>query len=124
MYEISLLFLIFISFMYLSTELTTGTGDSTAGIIFAAIILVHSIIDLYRSGNTDEYIQRDDNDWRRNNTYSNNGYRYSNGGQSNSSSHTTYNNTTIYTMTDKKNLMDNMVTMKNKDVKINSISKK
>ena len=110
--------------MYLSTELTTGTGGSTAGIIFAIIILVHSIIDLYRSGSTDEYMQRDDNGWYRNNTYNNNGYRYGNGGSSNSSTHTTYNNTTIYTMTDKKNLMDNMTTMKSKDVKINSVSKK
>ena len=110
--------------MYLSTELTTGTGGSTAGIVFAIIILVHSIIDLYRSGSTDEYMQRDDNGWYRNNTYNNNGYRHGNGGSSNSSTHTAYNDTTIYTMRDKKDLMDNMTAMKSKDVKVNSVSKK
>ena len=122
MYEVSLLFLIFISFMYLSTELTTGTGESTAGIIFAIIVLVHSIVDLYRSGNSDEYIPQDGENWHRNNTYSDNGYRYSSGGSS--GSYTSRNETTLYTMRDKKDLMDNMTAMKSKDVKVNSVSKK
>ena len=108
--------------MYLSTELTTGTGESTAGIIFAIIVLVHSIVDLYRSGNSDEYIPRDGENWHRNNAYSDNGYRYSSGGSS--GSYTPRNETTLYTMRDKKDLMDNMTAMKSKDVKVNSVSKK
>ena len=109
--------------MYLSVELTTGTGDSSAGVVFAIIVLVLSVIDLYRLGNPDEYSPQGNDKWYgNNNAYSNNGYRYNNGNTS--VSRTTRNETTLYTIQDKKALMDNMTAMKSKDVKVNSVSKK